>query len=150
MHSVGVGVFVRRGRDVLVGVRGPESKRGAGCLALPGGKVGYKESVADCVLREVREETGLEVRFADARSSNVPGLLGVTDHFPDEGLHHLSLWVLTYHVSGEAAVLEPGKCEGWRWMQPRDVVRDVEPGTEQYYWTPPDLWRQMLFHVFQF
>lgn len=51
------GLLVREGKVLLV-KRGKEPFRG--CYALPGGFVEYGEKAEDCVVREVREETGLE------------------------------------------------------------------------------------------
>ena len=47
-------VLIRRGKD-------PQKGR----YALPGGIVEYGEKVEDCVLREVKEETGLETKILD-------------------------------------------------------------------------------------
>lgn len=51
------GLVIRKGGVLLV-KRAREPFRG--CFALPGGFVEYGESAEDCVVREVREETGLD------------------------------------------------------------------------------------------
>jgi len=59
--TVAVGAFVFDGDDrVLLVQRGRPP--GEGLWTVPGGRVELGESLADAVVREVREETGLDVR----------------------------------------------------------------------------------------
>ncbi|MFA5312543.1 MAG: NUDIX domain-containing protein [Methanomassiliicoccales archaeon] len=55
------GIIIYEGRVVLIR-RGREPFKGM--FALPGGIVEHGERVEDCVVREMREETGLETRVA--------------------------------------------------------------------------------------
>ena len=57
--AVGAVVFDAAGRVLVVRRARPP---GEGLWSLPGGKVEAGERLADAVVREVREETGLEVR----------------------------------------------------------------------------------------
>jgi len=56
---VGVGAVVLRGRDVLLIKRGKEPLRGR--WLIPGGAVELGETLQEALVREVREETGLDV-----------------------------------------------------------------------------------------
>lgn len=103
---VGVGVIVLRQGLVLLGLR--QGSHGAGTWALPGGHLEFGESVEQCAEREVREETGLEIRSpSQATYSN--------DLF--EGKHYVTLFVVAHDVAGEPRVLEPDKCSRWEWFR---------------------------------
>jgi len=63
-HPVcGVGALIRRDERYLLVRRGREPQ--AGLWAVPGGKVGWGESMHSALKREVEEETGLEVEVGD-------------------------------------------------------------------------------------
>jgi 8-oxo-dGTP diphosphatase len=67
-----VGAVVFRGDEVLVIRRGRAPLKGQ--WSIPGGKVEYGERLHDALAREVREETGVEIR--------VLGLLDVFESLP--------------------------------------------------------------------
>jgi 8-oxo-dGTP diphosphatase len=91
--SVGVGVVVRLGRQILLVRR--HGAHGAGTWSPPGGNLDFGESPADCAAREVEEETG--VRIAS------PTFAGVTnDVFREENRHYVTLRFEADHESGTA------------------------------------------------
>jgi len=59
--AIGVGAVVFRGDEVLVIKRGKPPFEGH--WSIPGGKLMPGENVKDAVAREVREETGLEIKI---------------------------------------------------------------------------------------
>ena len=122
---VGVGVFILQfppgptptnptNPSFLIGKR--KGSHGAGTFALPGGHLEFGESIEDCAIREVLEETGLEV--------TMPTFLTATnDIMETEGKHYITIFVycIRKDESREAEVLEPEKCEGWEWARWEDL-----------------------------
>jgi 8-oxo-dGTP diphosphatase len=106
--QVGVGVIVLRDGLVLLGKRA--GSHGAGTWALPGGHLEFGESVEQCAIREVKEETGLLIRAVH---------LGpyTSDVFPAENKHYVTLFVVAESPQGQPQVLEPAKCSAWQWCR---------------------------------
>lgn len=104
--SVGVGCVVRRGSDILLIKR--ISQHGDGTYSVPGGHIDFGESLEQCAIREVLEETGLAV--------SDPVLLGVTNNvFPEITRQYVTVWFEAAYLSGEARLTDPKEVSevGW-------------------------------------
>ena len=84
---VGVGAFILNGKGELLLVQRKKAPE-QGHWSLPGGKVEWMETVEDTVIREIKEEVGLEIEPTS--------LLCVTNHIlPGEEVH----WVCPTYIA---------------------------------------------------
>jgi len=131
---LGCGAVIQRADGAILLVqRGRQPEQGH--WGLPGGKVDFMEKVEDAVVREVLEETGLEV--------SVERLLCVVDHFePVLGQH----WVAPVYVvraldTSIAAVKEPEALLALGWFPlealPAPLTLSARRATERLSMTPP-------------
>ena len=127
---VGVGVFVLHSSQepstnprFLIGKR--LNSHGSGTFALPGGHLEFGETPEDCAIREVLEETGLEI-------SEPKFLTATNDYMPVEGKHYITLFMVCGRRNEEEAaqVLEPHKCESWDWFSWEDLQSAIDKQTE--------------------
>ncbi len=104
---IGVAVLVWKQGRVLLGKRAATTAEGT--WQFPGGHLENGETVTECALREVLEETGLQV--ADARHA------AFTDRVFSMGGHdYITLYITARYVAGEPRVMEPDKCACWQWF----------------------------------
>ncbi len=123
--GVGVGALVTdtRGR-LLLARRGPAARNEVGTWEFPGGMVTYGERLTDAVVRELREEYGIEVR--------VTGLLGVFDHLlPAEHQHWISATYLATLTAGTPHIREPDKCTDLGWFDPGSLPAPLSRISQQ-------------------
>ena len=108
---VGVGVIlVNHQGQVLLGKRKGSH---APYWSIAGGHLELGESFESAAIREVAEETGFLITN--------PSVIAVTNNLEtwrESGLHYISVTLLA-EVEGEPQLLEPEKCEGWVWCDPR-------------------------------
>ena len=96
-------VLLRMG-CVLMGKR-RNTAFAAGQYHVPAGRLEKHETIIDGIIREAREETGIELAAADIGLPYVMHFRGKSDR--------LSLFFQANRWSGEIANREPDKCEGW-------------------------------------
>ncbi|GER29841.1 Nudix hydrolase [Striga asiatica] len=107
--EVGVAVFLLKGGRVLLGRR--RTAVGCGTFALPGGHLEFGESFEDCAVREVKEETGLDITEIE--------VMTVTNNVLSEPKPLQVIAILMRAKLADpnqtALNLEPDKCDGWDW-----------------------------------
>ena len=127
--KVGIGVIILKEKKVLLGKR--RNSHGAGTWSFPGGNLEYFESFRRCGLREILEETGLDVRLIDEDS------IATTNDLFEEGEHYITLFLRAAHLQGEPRVMEPDKCERWGWYSwnkfPKPLFLPVQNLLKQEY-----------------
>lgn len=108
--KVGVGILIQNERnEVLLGLR--KASHGTGEWSFPGGHLEFGETVFETAQREVKEETNLDIDTFE--------LVSVCDemrYIKTDNKHYLGLGVLGKYTGGEPRVMEPEKCEAWKWF----------------------------------
>lgn len=112
---VGIGVMVFKGNKVLMHKR--KGSHGEGEYAFPGGHLEHGESLEQCVRREVKEETGIEIK-----SIKFQFLANVKKYNPK---HYVHLGFTARWRKGETKNLEPEKSEEWFWCSFNRVPKPI-------------------------
>jgi len=111
--------LVRRDNQVLL-VRASTQSAVPGTWWLPGGGVEFGEAPADCVVRELYEETGLQAR--DVRLLNVVSDVGEYQD-RDETVHAVRVLYDVGHADVELRVETNGSSDAVQWF---DMPRALE------------------------
>jgi 8-oxo-dGTP diphosphatase len=103
---VGVGVIITRDQQVLLLRR--RNVHGAATWSTPGGHLDFGESPEQCALREVKEETGLDIDTVAFRAIT-------NDVFAAEGRHYITIWMEGRYTGGEPILVAPHEASeiGW-------------------------------------
>jgi len=112
--TVGLGIIiVNEEGNILVGKR-------KGSLApkysIPGGNLEIGESFEGGAIREVKEETNLDIT-----EIKVIAVTNNLETYKEEGKHHISIVLLATKYSGELKNTEPQKIESWNWVDPKKL-----------------------------
>ena len=107
--AVGAMIFNDKGQ-ILLTKRGKASKNEAGRWEVPGGAVEFGETLRDAIVREIKEELGVEIDILEQ--------LPAADHLiPEEHQHWVPTTFLVKIKEGsEPRIMEPDKCDGMEWF----------------------------------
>jgi len=103
--QVGVSVILTYNNTVLIGER--IGSHGANKLAFPGGHLEFGESWEECAIREVNEETGLNLNSCKYE-------FVTNDYMKDENKHYITIFMKA-EIENPSDIInaEPDKCKGW-------------------------------------
>jgi 8-oxo-dGTP diphosphatase len=107
----GIGIFVCHPSEdkVLIGRR-----KDNGLFAQPGGWLEYGEEWSECGVRELREETGLELTV-----DRIKHIKTFNCYDPGNKYHNVAIYLYAKLVESELnqiETMEPDKCESWEWV----------------------------------
>ncbi len=111
--GAGFGVVLEKDGKILLGMRHPDPDkadsafRSAGEWTLPGGKLDWGESFEDGAIREVKEETGIDIKD--------PEVIAVLN-CKNEHAHFMTVGLMAREWGGEAQVMEPDEIIKWDWF----------------------------------
>ncbi len=117
-HKLIAVAVVFRGQELLIDQR-PESSMLGGLWEFPGGKIEPGETAAECVVREVKEEVGIDVVVEQE--------LATVEH----EYTHFSITLIAYICRYQSGTIQPLQCADVRWIQPQDLPRFAFPMANQ-------------------
>ena len=114
---VGLGVIiVDKEGNILIGKR----KGFVPKYALPGGHLDAGETFEQGAIREIKEETDLNIG-----NLKVIGVTNNLETLKETGKHYISIILLTTEYSGALKITEPEKCEEWMWCDPTELPQPL-------------------------
>lgn len=133
--------FFLKDNKILLGKR--KGSHGAGLYSLPGGHLEKGETMVQSAVREIEEETGINISPTNINLSNCKleynnsfrVLTTVDEFFPEEDLQYVTVYLLyNYKGNKEPVNKEPHKCEGWDWYSldnlPNPIHKPLFEGIE--------------------
>jgi 8-oxo-dGTP diphosphatase len=118
--QIGCELFLCKGDAILLGKR--KNCYGAGTWALPGGHLEFNERLVDALCREAQEELGLTIMPEQLTLVSI-----VDDLQAENGLHYVHVSFELVHDSLEHQLMEPDRCEEWRYFPLDDLPVNFFP-----------------------
>ena len=115
--GVGVGAaIINQDRKLFIALRGKEATNEVGKWEIPGGSLEYGEKLEEAVVRETKEEYGIDIQVIE--------LLGICDHIiSEENQHWVAPTYICKLVAGTPQIKEPAKCAQIGWFNIEEASR---------------------------
>ena len=97
----------------------------AGAWGLPGGKIDFGEPAEQAVVREVKEELGVDIEL-----NGLACFSEIIDR--GDGRHWVSPIFAARIVSGQPKLMEPEKHGGWGWFQLTELPETITTPTRRF------------------
>jgi mutator protein MutT len=106
--QIGVAVIWDRSGQILIDRRKASGSMG-GLWEFPGGKIEPGETVTECIVREIREELGIEIAVG-------AHLISIEHTYPT-----FQLTLIVHHCQHISGIPQPIESEEIRWVNVRDL-----------------------------
>lgn len=116
-----VGIIVTKNSKLLLGKR--KNAFGAGSWGLPAGHLEYGETLVECAVRELKEETGITADKNDLAFFTIVDAVRADSHYVHVGFE-------LQKEPGEITLMEPDKCEGWEFFDKANLPDPIFIGNQ--------------------
>ena len=122
--KVGVGIYIiNDNNEVLLSLR--ISAHATGFWCAPGGHMEYGETFLEAGARETKEEVDIDV-------SEVEVIGVISNVYPEENKHYVTVHMRSKKYSGEAKIMEPDKFSDMKWFSLTALPENIFPATKSF------------------
>lgn len=126
--KVGLGIMIKDGNKILLGRRCANATDTGGIYepgswTFPGGKQEYDETMIEGAIREVKEETNLDI-------SDLQFFSATDDIQPNK--HYVTIEIIANKFEGKLINLEPTKHEKWEWFDLDNLPENLYTPTKKF------------------
>jgi len=118
--DIGVAVIVLNGKKVLMCERYAPDKEST-WWSFPGGRMEFGESFENTAIREIKEETDLNIKITNKNP------VATTNEIISKDKHHITLFLEAVSISGELKIIEPDKFIKFEWFEWNNLPQPLSP-----------------------
>ena len=127
--KIGIGVMIKSDGKILLGKRCSKVDPGGifapGSWTLPGGKQEYDETIYEGAIREIKEETNLDLKPEDLV------IFGAADDI-QPNKHFITMHIIANSYSGVLKNMEPTKHSEWKWFDLNDLPENLYSPSKKF------------------